>query len=63
MKKYLLIVILLITCVFMSGCTQDEMDDISIVVTNYPNEFIAKKLYGKHANITSIYPDGVDISE
>ena len=63
MKKYLLIVVLLITCVFMSGCKQDEMDDISIVVTNYPNEFIAKKLYGKHANITSIYPDGVDISD
>ena len=62
MKKYLLLVIILITCVFMSGCKQDEMDDISIVVTNYPNEYIAKKLYGKHASITSIYPDGVDIS-
>ena len=39
------------------------MDDINIVVTNYPNEFIIKRLYGKHANITSVYPDGVDISK
>lgn len=50
------------SCILTTGCTQDNMDSISIVVTNYPNEYITQKLYSKHANITSIYPDGVDIN-
>ncbi len=55
--KYLLLGgLLLLSC----GCKQDSMEDISIVTTNYPNEFIIEKLYGKHATITSAYPDGVD---
>lgn len=62
LKKYLLLIIILVGCSFITGCKQDEMDDINIIVTNYPNEFIVKKLYGKHSTITSVYPDGVDIS-
>lgn len=63
MKKYLLLITLFMGCLFITGCKQDEMDDINIMVTNYPNEFVAKKLYGSHASITSVYPDGVDINE
>ena len=37
------------------------MDNIEIIVTNYPNEYVVKNLYGNHSTITSIYPDGVDI--
>lgn len=60
-KKSILLLILLITIIFSAtGCKQDDMEDITINVTNYPNEFIAKKLYGNHATINSIYPDGVD---
>ena len=62
MKKFLLLVTLFMGCLFITGCKQDEMDDINIIVTNYPNEFVTKKLYGAHANITSVYPDGVDIN-
>ena len=62
MKKFLLLIMIFTICLITSGCKQDEMDDISIVTTNYPNEFITKKLYGKHASIISIYPDGVDIN-
>jgi len=62
--KYLLLLILLIPILILSGgCTNDSMDNIEIVVTNYPNEYIVKKLYENHATITSIYPDGVDINE
>lgn len=62
--KYLFLLILLVPILFLSsGCTNDSMDNIVIVVTNYPNEFIVKKLYENHATITSIYPDGVDINE
>lgn len=63
MKKILLLLILFIGLVFTTtGCKQDDMDEISIVVTNYPNEYITEKLYGEHATITSVYPDGVDIN-
>ena len=47
----------------LTGCRNDSMDNIEIVVTNYPNEYIMKKLYENHSTITSIYPDGVDIEE
>ena len=59
--KYLLLIVLLIPIVlFTGGCSNDSMDNIEIIVTNYPNEYIVKKLYDKHASIYSIYPDGVD---
>ena len=58
--KHLLLIILLVPFL-MTGCTNDTMDNIEIIVTNYPNEYVVKNLYGDHATITSIYPDGVDI--
>lgn len=62
--KYLLTLIVLLStiCFMTTGCTQDNMDNINIIVTNYPNEYITKSLYSKHATITSIYPDGIDIN-
>lgn len=61
-KKILLITLVFIGALFLTGCKQDNMEDINIIVTNYPNEYITKKLYGSHAIIKSVYPDGVDIS-
>ncbi len=58
--KYLLFVLLI--PLFLTGCTNDSMDNIEIIVTNYPNEYVVKNLYGEHSTIKSIYPDGVDIS-
>lgn len=60
-KKLLFLLIILIIPFLVSGCTNDSMDDIEIIVTNYPNEYIVKSLYENHSTITSIYPDGVDI--
>lgn len=60
-KQLLLLFLLFITTIFATtGCKQDNMDDIQILVTNYPNEFITEKLYGNHSTITAVYPDGVD---
>ena len=59
--KHLLFIILFIP-LFLTGCTNDSMDNIEIIVTNYPNEYVVKHLYGDHATIKSIYPDGVDIN-
>ncbi len=61
-KKLFLLLMLAVIPLFITGCRQDDMEDIDVVVTNYPNEYITSKLYGKHANIESIYPDGVDIA-
>ena len=64
MKKinYLLLFICFIVIALCStGCTSDSMDNIEVIVTNYPNEYVVKNLYGAHSTITSIYPDGVDI--
>lgn len=63
-NKFLLLLILFLLPVTLltTGCSNDSMDNIEIMVTNYPNEYITKKLYGEHATITPIYPDGVYIN-
>ena len=59
-KKLLLIIFIGFISLLTTACVDDNMENINIVVTNYPNEYITKKLYSNHATITSIYPDGVD---
>ena len=61
-KYFILTVVFICTLFLTTGCSNDSMDNIDIIVTNYPTEYITKKLYEDHATITSIYPDGVDIS-
>ena len=46
-----------------TGCETDTMEGVDIVVTNYPTEYIVKSLYDDHANIESIYPDGITIEQ
>lgn len=60
-KIFGLLVIIFGACLFTSGCTGDNMENINVLVTNYPNEYIAQMLYGEYSTISSIYPDGVDI--
>ena len=62
-KKILLLFIFLLLSIIVTGCSNDSMDNIDIIVTNYPNEYVVKSLYGNHATISSIYPDGVDTNE
>ena len=62
MKKIKYLLFALLIPLFLTGCTNDSMDNIEIIVTNYPNEYVVKNLYGEHSTIKSIYPDGVDIS-
>lgn len=61
-KQLLLIIVLIPTIFLLTGCENDSMENIEIIVTNYPNEYVVRNLYGEHATITSIYPDGVDIN-
>lgn len=62
-KKLSLLLLLMIVTLFTTGCKQDNMDDIEIAVTNYPNEYIVEKLYGEHATINQVYPDGIDTNK
>ncbi|MBQ9181192.1 MAG: zinc ABC transporter substrate-binding protein [Bacilli bacterium] len=52
----------LIITIFFTGCSikRDNLEDINICTTIYPTEYITNRLYGKHSNIYSIYPDGTN---
>ena len=66
MKKIKYLALLLIGSILLSGCSLfkiDNMDDISIVTTNYALEYVTKYLYGNHSLVKSMYPDGTNISE
>ena len=57
--KILFIVVILLG---LTGCFRnDSMDDINILTSSYPIEYVVNKLYGNHSTITSIYPKDDDI--
>ena len=57
LKIYILLLIIFLT----AGCfKRDNLEGVNIVTTVYPIEYVTNYLYGKHAVISSIYPDGVD---
>ena len=63
MKRFRLFLIPIIALLLFTGCDffkVDTMEDIDIITTSYPLEYIVKRLYGKHSLVKSIYPDGVD---
>ena len=60
-KKIIFILMLLVVTLTTTGCKQDNMEDIDIAVTNYPNEYVISKLYGSHATINQVYPDGINV--
>lgn len=63
MKKIIGVLCLLLITSCLTGCIKrDSMEDITIYTTNYPTEYITKRLYGDHATIHSIYPDGININ-
>ena len=56
MKKIKLLIIGLIM-ISLSGCFKDDsMDNINIITSVYPIEYVVNTLYGDHSNIQSIYP-------
>jgi zinc transport system substrate-binding protein len=60
-KHILYIIILLLIIIPMTGCfKRDSLEDIEIMTTVYPVEFVTNYLYGDHSVINSIYPDGTD---
>ena len=63
MKKIKLLLIPLLLIVLTTGCfKKDNLEGIEIVTTAYPYEYVTNILYGDHSLVTSIYPDGTDIT-
>lgn len=63
MKKFKLLLIL-IGITSITGCfKRDTMDDISIITTTYPIQYLVEKIYGYNSDIKSIYPNGVNVDE
>ena len=55
---------MLLLCIFTTGCfKRDDMEDINIITTFYPIEYVTNMLYGKHSVVNSIYPDGTNVYE
>lgn len=64
MKKVFLSIILIVNVFLTSGCFKNKnMEEISINTTVYPITFIANTLYNQNATITSVYPNGVNLSK
>ena len=63
MKKFKLLLILIGIC-SITGCfKRDTMDDVSIVTTTYPIQYLVEEIYGYNSDIVSIYPNGVNVDE
>ncbi len=63
MKKILLIITCL-TFILMgtTGCVKsDSMEDIQIITSSYPIEYLVSSIYGQHATIENVFPDGENI--
>jgi len=63
MKKLIKIISLILVMFATTSCLKrDNMEDINILVSTYPIEYIVKSLYGSYSNVTSVYPSGVDVN-
>jgi len=61
MKKVIKLICLILVGFLSTSCIKrDNMEDINILVSTYPIEYIVKSLYGSYSTITSVYPSGVD---
>lgn len=60
MKKLKYLLLIMLVC--LTGCIKsNSMDDIKIVTSVYPIEYVVKTLYGNHSTIVSIYPHDSNI--
>ena len=65
MKKILLVILtLILVLTTTSGCIKrDSMEDIKIITSSYPIEYLVNEIYGKHATVENIFPDDENINK
>lgn len=63
MKKKIFL-FLLLSLFLLTGCIKrEEMEDIDIITTIYPIQYVTNRLYGNYSTISSIYPGSTNIEE
>lgn len=64
LKNIILLFLVIVVCILTSGCfKRDAMENIEIITTAYPIEYVVNKLYKDNSTITSIYPKGTKIDK
>ncbi len=61
MKKILKIAAITALLPLLNGCSDNKEENLQIVTTSYPIEYVTNILYGEYSMITSIYPDSIEI--
>ena len=62
MKRIFKGLFLLLMVFSLTGCfKRDDMEDIDIYTTVYPITYIVQRLYGNYGNVSSIFPNGIDV--
>lgn len=59
MKRKSKIILLCLGVFLLSGCSENVG---TVYTTTYPIEYLAQILYGEHGTVSSIYPDGSDVT-
>ena len=59
MKRLIKIMGLVLVIMLFSGCSNDSMDNITIYTSVYPIQYVTEEIYGSHAKIYNIYPQGI----
>lgn len=62
MKKKILILTIFLTLLTCGCFKRDKMEDINIITTVYPFEYVTNRLYKDNATISSIYPKSSNIN-
>lgn len=64
MKRVSKIIILILCLICLSGCfKEDQLINENVYTTIYPIQYLTNYLYGNEKTVTSIYPNGADISK
>ena len=62
MKKIIFVFFIVVITFSMTGCLKnDKMEDIDIITTIYPIQYVTERLYGSNSTIKSMYPKSSDI--
>lgn len=61
MRKIIYLFLLCGMLVGLTGCfKRDQLENISIITTIYPLEYVTNILYGEHSTVSSMYPNDTD---
>lgn len=61
MKKYVYLFLICGLLLSLTGCfKRDHLENISVITTVYPLEYVTNILYGDHSSVASMYPNDTD---